>query len=327
MGISTKTEKDYSGRLKRVFPARENAADVIMALKKELEKNKVKIIFGAEVLKISVKANKIQKIILADKTELIAKNYIFCTGGKSYPLTGSDGSAYNLIEKLGHTIITLSPALCPLRLKEEWVKSLQGITLENIRVNVFQAGGKKAFEDGPIIFTHYGVSGPAILNLSGFIAELLKNGEVKIGIDLFPKLNQEEVLKGLEEILQKYPRQTVKNVLTELAPLKFIEVFLQIVKVDPAKIANNLPKKEKAFLAKNLKNFEATVEDVYGFDLAMVTRGGVTLKEIDHKTMRSKIIKNLFFAGEVIDADGKTGGFNLQLCWSTGFLAGNSVSS
>lgn len=331
LGIQTRTEND-----KRVFPANGSAKKVLEALENSLAANNVKIIYGSQVKDIIKKGKKIEKIILEDQPasaqgfgevkEIKAGKYIFCFGGKSYALTGSDGYGYNLAEKLGHTIKKPAPALCPIRLKEGWVKNLQGITLENVRVNVLQGGKKKISEFGSVMFTHYGLSGPSVLNISGEIGNLITKGEVKISIDLFPKLNQAEVLDGFEEIVRKYPRQAIKNVLSELAPERFIEIFLDCAKIDPYKIANNMSKAEKDFISKKLKNFEAIVADVFGFDLAMVTRGGVSLKEINHKTMKSTIIDNLFFAGEIIDVDGKTGGFNLQLCWSTGYLAGKNAS-
>jgi hypothetical protein len=171
------------------------------------------------------------------------------------------------------------------------------------------------------MFTQSGISGPSVLNISGKVGDLLEKKGLKIGLDLFPDLNQEEVLKSFEEILKKYPKQIVKNILCEFAPERFVETFLDILKIDKDKIANNMSKIEKNIIVKNLKHFEMTPEDILGFKGAMVTHGGISLKEINHKTMQSKIISNLFFAGEIIDVDGKTGGFNLQMCWSTGHLA------
>ncbi|MCX6719578.1 MAG: NAD(P)/FAD-dependent oxidoreductase [Candidatus Staskawiczbacteria bacterium] len=324
LGVKTKTEAG-----KRVFPASDDASELLEALKKELEKLGVKILYNSEVTDFNFKNNKITKIILKDG-EVSAKKYVLATGGKSYKQTGSDGFGYKLAEKLGHTVVTPSPALCPIIIKEEWIKDLQGISLKNIKING-EAGdppSRKASEGQEVMFTHFGISGPAVLNISA-------NLPAKISLDLFPDLNQEEVLKSFEELLQKYPRQTIKNILCQIAPERFVEVFLVILeKSNPpsrnasawrGKIGNNLSKIEKTLIIKNLKNFEMTVEDVQGWDNAMVTRGGVSLKEIDHKTMQSKILDNLFFAGEIIDADAKTGGFNLQLCWTTGHMAGYCI--
>ncbi|MCX6723698.1 MAG: NAD(P)/FAD-dependent oxidoreductase [Candidatus Staskawiczbacteria bacterium] len=323
LGVKTKIENG-----KRVFPASNDAEEVLEALNKFLVKNKVEVLFNCEVKDVVKKGNRIGKIIL-NTGEVTAKKYIFCSGGKSYSLTGSDGSGYKLVEKLGHTIINPKPALTPIKLKDNLkgggIKNLQGINLENIRLSVFQNNKKQFSEPGEILFTHFGISGPAVLNISGKVGDLLELGEVKIIVDLFPELNQEEVSESFEEMLKKYPKKTSKNVLSEFLQERLAEFILGISGIDKDKTANNMSKIEKAMLVKILKNFELTPEAVLGFEGAMVTRGGVSLKEIDHKTMQSKIIDNLFFAGEIIDVDGRTGGFNLQSCWSTGYLAGKSV--
>lgn len=331
LGVKTKIEKD-----KRVFPKSDSAEEVLGALIKYLEKNKVKMLFNSEVIGIETKGNppssktsarqrNISKLILMGTySEVVAKKYIICSGGKSYPLTGSTGSVYKLIESLGHSIVKPMPALTPIKVKEDWVKSLQGISLEDVKLSVFQKGKKQAGEEGEIIFTHLGVSGPAVLNISAKIGDLIETGETKIFFDLFPLLNHEELLKGLEDILKKYAGKTIKNILSSFVPEKMAEVLLDVAKVNKDKIANNMSKVERLSVVRILKNLEVTAEDTLGFDQAHTTKGGVSLKEIDHKTMKSKIISNLFFAGEIIDVNGKSGGFNLQLCWSTGYLAGKS---
>ncbi|OGZ79516.1 MAG: hypothetical protein A2358_03585 [Candidatus Staskawiczbacteria bacterium RIFOXYB1_FULL_37_44] len=307
LGIKTKTEAGN-----RVFPENNSAEEILEALKKYLEKNKVKIIYDSAAEGFELKNKKILKIILNNNKKITAKKYILTTGGKSYAKSGSDGAGYKLAEKLGHSIIKPSPALTPIILKEDWVKKLQGISLKNIKI---------FGESGEILFTHFGISGPVALNISGKIGELLKKNEVKIFMDLFPELNQQEILENFQELLKKYLRQAIKNILTEFVPERFAEVLLEIIKIDKNKIANNLSKSEKNIIVRALKGFEMTAEGVLGFDNAMATRGGISLKEINHKTMQSKLIDNLFFAGEIIDVDGKTGGFNLQMCWSTGHLA------
>jgi predicted Rossmann fold flavoprotein len=326
LGVKTKIEKN-----KKVFPSSEDAGEVLEALKKYLAENKVESIFNSEVVDIAYKGKKINKIILKDR-EITAKKIILATGGKSHSSTGSNGAGYRLAEKLGHTIVKTLPALSPIMIKEEWIKKLQGISLKDININVFKNNKKQFSEEGELIFTHFGISGPTVLDISGRIGDLLEigdpstgSGQVKIFLDLFPILNQEELLKGLEDILRKYPNKSIKNILAEFVPERLAEVLLGVADIDGNKIANNMSKIERGAVTKALKNFEFTVEDVFGFDQAMVTRGGISLKEIDHKTMKSKIIDNLFFAGEIIDVDGKTGGFNLQMCWSTGYLAGKTT--
>jgi len=325
LGVETKIENN-----KRVFPVSDDAEEVLEALKKYLADNKVEIIFNSEVVDIKTSGDRVSAIVLKSGVRVSANNYILATGGKSYPATGSTGSGYKLAEKLGHTIIKPMPALSPIKIKEEWVKDLQGISLKNVKLNILQNQKKYLSEEGEIIFTHFGISGPAVLNISSKVGDLLEKGlpeqagDVKIVFDLFPLLNQEEVFKELEKILQKYPKKSIKNILSEFLPERLAEVLLNVFKIDREKIGNNMSKIEKGIISKALKNFELTAEDTLGFDQALVTKGGISLKEIDHKTMQSKIIDNLLFAGEIIDIDAKTGGFNLQMCWSTGYLAGKN---
>lgn len=333
LGVKTKIEKNN-----KVFPVSDDADDVLEALKKCSAKNKVKILYNSEVIGVDFKNKKINKLVLKDKN-ITAKNFVLATGGMSYPATGSTGLGYKLAEKLGHTIVKPMPALSPVALKEDWVKNLQGISLKGVKINIFQEGRKPASrqggqfsEEGEILFTHFGVSGPAVLNISGKVRELLETGKVKISLDLSPLLNQDQLLKNFEKVLKKFPNKTIKNILSDFVQERLADVLLDILenKNPPSqnasawrsKIANNMPKIERIAIVKIIKNLKADVGDVLGFNLAKVTRGGISLKEIDHKTMKSKIIDNLFFAGEIIDVDGKTGGFNLQMCWSTGYLAG-----
>ena len=326
LGVKTKIEKS-----KRVFPASDSAQEILEALKKYLAENKVNMLFNSEVIDIDRSGKKINKLILKDHSissgpgrEITAKKYILCTGGKSYPLTGSDGFGYELAKKLGHTIVKPLPALSSIRVKEKWVKSLQGVSLKGVKITVFQKGKKRFQEEGSILFTHFGISGPAVLNISANAGDLLEKGETKICFDLAPLLNQKEFEEKLNEILKKYPKKKFKNILSDFAPEKLTETLLDIVGVDKNKTANNVSKIEREITIKVFKNLEVTAESIFGFNEAKTTRGGISLAEIDSKTMRSKIIDNLFFAGEVIDVDGKTGGFNLQMCWSTGYVAGES---
>lgn len=325
LGVGMKIEKN-----KRAFPKSDDAEDVLEALRKYLVKNKVDMLFNSEIKDIEKKGNKISKIILKSKTTasggvpLKAGKYILATGGKSYSHTGSDGLGYKLAEKMGHAIVSPAPALTPLIVKEEWVKSLQGISLKDTEISIFQCGKKQFKENGEILFTHFGLSGPAVLNISGRTGDSLKKGEAKIYIDLFPLLNQEQLQKGIEDMLKKYANKTVKNILSAFVPEKLAEVLVGVSGLDKDKIANNMSKIERGIMAKNLKNIVLTPEGVLGFEQALVTKGGISLKEIDHKTMKSKIIENLYFAGEIIDVDGKSGGFNLQMCWSTGYIAGEN---
>jgi hypothetical protein len=321
LGIETKIEDNN-----KVFPAKVKAEEVLNALKRYLLENKVNIFLDSQVSKVILKDNKIEKLIAGDK-EIIAKKYIFCTGGKSYPITGSTGDGFKWASDLGHSISELSPALVPIKLKEDWARDLQGLVLRDVKITVLENNKKHFKETGDILFTHFGLSGPLILNISKIIGELLKQGEVRLCLDLFPNLNIGVLDKKIKEKIIENPKKIIKRFLTDFMPKRFIPVFIKNSGLEADKQINNLTKKEREIIVKFLKNIEVTAIGLLGFDSAMVTSGGVLLKEIDDKTMKSKIIDNLFFSGEIINIDGRTGGFNLQACWSTGYLAGKSSFS
>ncbi|MFA5387754.1 MAG: NAD(P)/FAD-dependent oxidoreductase, partial [Candidatus Paceibacterota bacterium] len=316
IGIETKAEKT-----RRIFPVSGKAEDVLNALIKELKRKKVFILRGAEAEDIVCEKGLIKKIVL-NIGEISADKYIFCTGGRSYPSTGSDGKAFELIKKTGHSVKNLEPALVPVETKEKWTKALQGVALGDARIIIRQFGKKIKTSKGGLLFTHFGLSGPVILNQSRLIGELLKFGEVKISIDISPSFSCEQIENIIKEGAKSRPNEKLKNFLADFMPRKMALVMIGTIDLDPNKEAGSLSKEQKKKIAFLLKRIDLTVFSLLGFDMAMATAGGVLLKEIDDKTMRSKIINNLFFAGEIIDIDGETGGFNLQNCWSTGHLAG-----
>jgi len=319
LGIETKTEDNN-----RVFPISDKAINVVNALKGYLLKNKVKIFLDSPVFRVISKNNRIKKLVTKNG-EIIAKKYILCTGGKSYPITGSTGDGYKWLKDLGHSITELSPALVPIKVKEGWIKDLQGLVLKNIQITVLQNNKKRLQEKGYVLFAHFGLSGQIILNISKKIGELLRRGEVKISLDLLPNLSIEYLDKKIQEMIYENPKKSVKNILTEFMPQRFTNIFIKILGIKSDRKSNDITKEERRAISKLLKNIEIAVAELMSFDLAVVTSGGVSLKEIDSETMKSKIIDNLYFSGEIIDIDGKTGGFNLQACWSTGYLAGKSV--
>jgi len=330
LGLKTKIERG-----KRVFPFSDKSEDVLKALIKYLIKNKVNIIYNSEVIGISHQNRKIKKLILKNG-EIVAKNYIFCTGGKSYPLTGSTGDGFKWANDLGHHIKELSPALVPIKTKENWVKELQGLSLKNVEISVFQkdpapeqarygAGKKQCSEFGECLFTHFGLSGPIILDISKKVGELLRNGRVKISLDLKPALDFAKLDQRVQKDFKKYQNKSFKNCLNDLLPRRLIPIIVKLSDIGPEKKVNSIAKEERHNLVKLLKKLEMTAEGLLGFNFAIVTSGGISLQEIDDKTMKSKMIDNLFFAGEIIDIDGPTGGFNLQNCWSTGYLAGENA--
>jgi hypothetical protein len=328
IGVKTKIEKN--GKV-YCLPAGEagatGAKNVLHSLEKQLKKNNVLILTDSKIKEIKKLKGKISKIVLDDKKEITAKSYILATGGKSYCQTGSTGDGYSFAKKLGHKIETLRPGLTPIEIKEEWVKELQGLSLKSEKLNIFLNSKKIFSETGDIIFTHFGLSGPAILNASTKIGELLAKGEVKISLDLFPDMNQEETEQEFQKLLSQNNKVNIANLVAELFPHRLSDVILKLANIDGQRKCGSVSKKEWQTLAKQMKSLEMTVTRILEFDMAMITAGGVSLKEIDAKTMRSKIISNLFFAGEIINLHGPTGGYNLQICWSTGHLAGQSVAT
>ena len=316
-----KTKVERGGR---VFPVSDKSADVLKVLIEYLKENKVEIISGAEVLGLEMKNGKIEYVKMKNG-EIYADNFIIAVGGKSYALTGSTGDGYVWAEKLGHKIIAPMPALVPIKTREYWVKELQGLSLKNIEIVVWQDGKKQETRFGEMLFTHFGLSGPIILDVSKRVGELLAKGKVFIQIDLKPALDAEQLDKRLQRDFASNINKDFKNYLPELLPKKMIETIIKLSEIGAEQKINSISREQRKNLARLLKNLRLEVSGLLGYDQAIVTSGGVGLKEIDPRTMRSKIVGNLFFAGEVIDLDGPTGGYNLQICWSTGYLAGENA--
>ena len=327
-GVATKVERGG-----RVFPVSDKAEDVLNAFLQKLKELNVTIKTNFEVTKILTEGSvsigiegknngKIEKI-MADKI-------ILTTGGKSYPVTGSTGDGYKMAKDLGHTITSLKPSLVPLICNGEskrLCQEMQGLSLRNVKVKITE-NNKVIYEDfGEMLFTHYGISGPIILSASAVliryknIDELLKENKVKIHIDLKPALDEEKldnrILRDFEELKNKQ----FKNSLGLLLPKKMVEPMVSIIGIDPEKRINEITKEERKTIVKNLKNLELTINGFRGIEEAIVTKGGISIKEINPKTMESKLIQGLYFAGEIIDLDAFTGGFNLQIVWSTGYVA------
>lgn len=319
LGVATK-EEDRG----RIFPLNDKASDVRGALIKYLKANGAEIRFGAEVKKIEAHDKKITKIILKNGREILSKNFIISTGGKSYAETGSTGDAYKWLADLGHKIITPRPALTPVIVKEKIVKDLEGLSLKDIRISVFENNKKITNRVGEIIFTSDGVSGPAIIDLSERIGALLP-APTFLKIDFKPELESTQLEKKLQTDFHQAHNKMFKNYLIGLVPPKLAPVIIKLSGIDSKKQVNVITKLERQRLVGALKEFTLEIKELKGFNKAMITAGGVDIKEVDPKTMRSKIYKNLYLAGEVLDLDGSSGGYNLQICWSTGFTAGDSV--
>ena len=324
--LKLKTKIERGGR---IFPKSNKAEDVLQVLRSYLVKNVVKILAGRMVKKIIRKDNKISAIVLENGEEVIANKYIIATGGKSYPWLGSNGSGFRLAEKLGHTIIKLKPALTPIKIKEKWLKRVLGLSLKNVSITIRQGNKKQDSRFGELLFAHFGITGPIVLDISKKVGELLNSskskGEVKLILDLKPALDFEKLDNRLQRDFIKFRKKLFKNSLNDLLPEKLISVIINLSGIDKNKLADDITKKERYELVKLLKGVEITPVGLLGFDKAIITSGGVSLKEIDAKTMKSKIIDNLYFVGEILNLDGPTGGYNLQVCWSTGYIAGNSV--
>ena len=320
-GLPTKIERG-----KRVFPEGDRAKDVLDILSNYLYENKVEVIYNSSVNEFITSKDKISKIICKDK-KIIADNYILCTGGLSYPATGSNGDGYKLVEKIGHSITKIRPALAPIILKESWVNKLQGLSLKNVSISIFQNNKKVDDRFGEALFTHNGLSGPIILDMSKKIGELINHGEVKLFIDFKPAINHKELDIRLQRDLNEFKNKIFKNSLDKLLPKTLIPVIIQLSDINPEKQANSITKEERKKIVNLLKHFVLYVECLENIDKAIITSGGIKLDEIEPKTMQSKKISNLYLAGEILDLDGPTGGYNLQVCWSTGYLAGKSVVS
>lgn len=318
-GVKIKIENNN-----RAFPASDKARDILAVLLDYIRRSQVEIITGATVKEIIKENNLIKKVVLADGREFFAKKYLIATGGKSYPGTGSTGEGYNWLAALGHKVVEPRPALAPIIIKNKFVKNLEGVSLAGAKF-IFQKDGRNIdSRTGEAIFTADGLSGPAILAASGLVARLLP--DIKLIIDFFPDEDLPDLDLRLRKIFSANSNSQIKNALTGFLPAKLIIVLLKLAKIAPESRINQIAKTERRALLRLIKAFDLDVQKVDGFDKAMVTAGGVDLKEVDPGTMRSKIIGNLFLAGEVLDLDGPTGGFNLQACWSVGRLAGESAA-
>ncbi len=309
----------------RIFPEKGNAQDIVNALVKYLTEGKVSILYNAEVTGFKQESRKISQVLLRGR-QISADKYIICAGGKAYPQTGSTGDGYQWAKQFGHTVITPVPALNPVKTSEKWVKELQGLSLKNVSLKLFQNGKKQDERFGEMLFTHFGVSGPIVMDMSKNIGALLKNGLVKLFLDLKPALDFKKLDKRIQRDFEKFKGRMFKNSLKELLPLSMIPVIIKLSGIEPSKQVDYITREERNKLIHLFKELELTPTELLGFKWSVVTSGGIALKEINPNTMCSKKIENLYFAGEILDLDGSSGGYNLQECWSTGYLAGESAA-
>jgi predicted Rossmann fold flavoprotein len=316
-GLKTKVERG-----ERVFPLSNSSRDVVELLKNYAKNKGVRIILNSPASEILARQGKVYGLKLKNGQELDCHSVILATGGASYPGTGTTGDGYKMAAKLGHSIIPLKPSLVPLITAEKWVAELQGLSLKNVEITMYNKADKKVYEDfGEMLFTHYGVSGPIILSASRHIMDY-EFKDIRLVIDLKPALSEELLDNRLLRDFEKYSRKQYKNSLNDLLPKKLIPVVIHMSGIDGEKPVNQITRDERRKLVNILKNFELNIIGSRPIKEAIVTAGGVNTDEINPSTMESKLIKGLYFAGEVIDLDGYTGGFNLTIAFSTGYLAG-----
>lgn len=307
----------------RVFPVSDHSSDVIKTLQHILTDLNVTVRYQSKVKKILISNQTVAGIVLASGEEIYGDAIIIATGGLSYPTTGSTGDGYEFAKKVGHTIVETVPGLVPFVIKESWCQELQGLALKNVSVQLL-IEDKKVYEElGEMLFTHFGVSGPLILSASNFFQNKQNNTILKI--DLKPALTEEQLDKRILREFEEQQNKQFKNSLQKLFPVKLIPIMIQLSGIHPDKKVHEITKEERLRFGKLIKNVELTVSGTRDFQEAIITRGGLSIKELNPSTMESKLVKNVYFAGEMLDIHGHTGGYNLQIAFSTGFLAGSSI--
>lgn len=325
IGLHTKTERGA-----RVFPESDKSSDVISALQREMKRLGVQINLNTEVLGI-VGDNRVTGVRIRDfggrEHTVQTDNVILATGGLSYPSTGSTGDGYRFAKTFGHNVTKLLPGLVPFNIKEEWVRLLQGLSLKNVK-GTFLCGGRIIYEEfGEMLFTHFGISGPIVLSASSFVKDEMFGRGLDFVIDLKPTLSEEQldarILRETEENINK----EWKNVIEHFLPKKMVSVMLDRIGIPPEKKMNSITKEERKRIVRELKNVKMSVAGFRGYSEAIITRGGIDIKEVNPSTMESKLVKGLYFAGEILDVDAVTGGFNLQIAWSTAHAAATSIDN
>ena len=323
LGLQIKIERGN-----RVFPESDHSSDVIGALNRELKRLSVDVRLNTEVKDIIVNGGKATGVVVkcsGKESTIQADNVIVATGGNSYQSTGSTGDGYRFARKLGHSVTPIVPALVPFNVAEDWESDLQGLSLKNVSIVVLD-GKQEIYSDfGEMLFTHFGVSGPLILSASSFAARRIKEHPLKLVIDLKPALSQEQLDERILRDFDEEKNKAFKNSLDKLLPKKMIPVIVRLSDIDGNKKVNEITKQERQKLVSLIKGLELTITGLRGFNEAIITQGGINVREINPTTMESKLVKNLYFAGEVLDVDALTGGFNLQVAWSTGYAAADHL--
>lgn len=317
LGVKTKVERGG-----RVFPESDHSSDVIRALEQEMKRLGVEIRLRAEAEEILAEDGRVTGVRLSSGKELHADAVIIATGGISYPSTGSTGDGYRFARECGHKVTDLSPALVPMEVKEWYARELMGLSLRNVEIRITD-GKKKLYEEfGEMLFTHYGVTGPVILSASSIVGKKLREHPLTLHIDLKPALTEEQLDKRMLREFEANHNRQFKNAVDSLFPSKLKPVIVELSGIQEDKKVNEVTKEERLHFVRLIKDFSMTLTGMRGYNEAIITKGGVSVKEIDPGTMESKLVNGLYFAGEVLDLDAVTGGYNLQIAWSTGYLAG-----
>ncbi len=317
---------------KRVFPCTDNAESVFTVLKQYMMKEKVMIRTQSSVKNIIASSHHIEGIILENNEKIRAHSYIIATGGKSHPETGSTGDGFLWLKDLGHTIINPQAVLVPIVTREEWTHKLSGVSVSDAKLSFFhidEMGRRRKIspsKTGKILFTHFGLSGPLILNMSKLLGEFLSYGQVILSLDLLSDMDYKNIDELLQSIFENNKNKKIKNVLSEFIPSVFVSALLENAHIDKEKEVHNISREERIKIGRVVKDMQMTVTELLGSDKAIVTSGGVDLREVDFKTMCSRLYPNLYLIGDTLNIDRPSGGYSLQLCWTTGFVAGSAVA-
>lgn len=304
----------------KVYTKSDKATELINTFKELILENNINILYNSKVVDLIInESNKIEGVVLENKTKIFGDKVIISTGGKSHSKTGSDGKMLEILKRHGHTVTNIYPALSPLKIKEDWTRRLQGISLKDIEISC-KIKKKKISKRGDMLFAHFGITGPVVLIISSYINKILENEPVELNIDILPDITREEISK----IIRENPNKNIANNLKSILPLNFLKEVLDLLNLSETK-PNELTKENENLIIDYIKNMKLTTHETLGIQVSMVTSGGISVKEINSSTMESKLIEDLYFTGEVMDVDAETGGYNLQIAFSTGYLAGISL--
>ncbi|MBI5414545.1 aminoacetone oxidase family FAD-binding enzyme [Candidatus Peregrinibacteria bacterium] len=311
---------------KRVFPLSDKAKSVFDVLVNYMREGNVKILTKSEVMGFQKSKKKISGVQLQSGEILKANSYILATGGKSHPETGSTGEGFRWLEEIGHTVEESDAALVPVKIREKWISELSGLSFSNAKLTVFQNQQKQKSGKGKLLFTHFGISGPLVLNMSKEIGEVLKYGEVTLSLDLMPHLDLGAVDRDLQKLFDENKNKKLKNILPSFVTPTLSSVLIDLAEIDSEKFVHSISREERRVLVRFIKELSLTVEELMGTDKAIVTSGGVILEEVDSREMKSRLFSNMYLVGDILNIDRPSGGYSLQLCWTTGFVAGMSAS-